>query len=311
MNRFKNILFLQGKNEAKTPLYRALSLAKRNRARLKIVDVFESLPQKIDSQLRLEYGLYITDVMLSELKERVERLVPRHRKKGIRLTVTPLFGTPFMEIIREVLRDNHDLVITGTDEKRGLKQRLFGTTTMHLMRKCPCPVWVIKPSRKKKYSAILAAVDVMGSEKVQDTLNKKIIELSSSLASIEGSNLHIVHCWSQPLEGMSERYTGLNTKRLTEIVDETLKLHSQSFNQFIERFDLKKVSYQTHILKGQPGHVITEFTNKKKMDLAVIGTVSRVGISGLFIGNTAERILSNISASVLTVKPEGFKTPVK
>jgi nucleotide-binding universal stress UspA family protein len=46
-------------------------------------------------------------------------------------------------------------------------------------------------------------------------------------------------------------------------------------------------------------------------DFVMIGTVSRVGISGLFVGNTAERILSNINASVLTVKPEGCKTPVK
>jgi nucleotide-binding universal stress UspA family protein len=311
MKRFKNILFLQGKNEAKTPLLRALNLAQRNRAKLKVVDVFETLPEKIDSQLREKYGLDLKAVTQRELEERIKRLVPTDRRKASRLTVLPLFGIPFIEIIREVARGKHDLVITGTEESGGLKQRLFGSTTMHLMRKCPCPVWVIKPARKRTFTAIMAAVDVMGAGNEEDELNKKIMELSSSMAEMEGSKLHIVHCWSQPIEGASKRYSGLTNERIAEIVDETLKLHQRSFLEFLERFDPQKVSYQTHLLKGEPGDVIADYANKKKIDLLVMGTVSRAGISGLLMGNTAERVLSDIQASVLTVKPDEFQTPVK
>ena len=32
--------------------------------------------------------------------------------------------------------------------RKGLKEWLFGNTIMHLMRKCPCPVWVIKLLQK-------------------------------------------------------------------------------------------------------------------------------------------------------------------
>lgn len=311
MKRFKNILFIQGKSEAKTPLLRALSLAERNHAKLKIVDVFERLPKKVDSQLREKYGVELKAATQRELEGRVKKLAPRTRTKGIDLKVKTLFGTPFIEIIREVIRENHDLVITGTYESIGFKDRLFGSTTMHLGRKCPCPVWVIKPARKRKYSAILAAIDVMDSQSAQDNLNTKIMELSSSLASIEGGKLHIVHSWSQPLEQASRRYTGLNKEKIKEIVDETFQLHKQAFHEFIGRFDLNKISYQIHLLKGQPGQVITEFANKKKMELVVMGTVSRVGISGLLIGNTAERVLSGIDSSVLMVKPDEFQTPVK
>jgi universal stress protein E len=42
-----------------------------------------------------------------------------------------------------------------------------------------------------------------------------------------------------------------------------------------------------------------------------MGTVCRTGIAGLFIGNTAESILGEVSCSVLTLKPDGFETPVK
>jgi universal stress protein E len=42
-----------------------------------------------------------------------------------------------------------------------------------------------------------------------------------------------------------------------------------------------------------------------------MGTVSRAGIAGLLIGNTAEKVLPQVDCSMLTVKPEGFVTPVK
>jgi nucleotide-binding universal stress UspA family protein len=41
-----------------------------------------------------------------------------------------------------------------------------------------------------------------------------------------------------------------------------------------------------------------------------MGTVCRAGVPGLFIGNTAEKVLRHVSCSVLTVKPEGFVSPV-
>jgi len=42
-----------------------------------------------------------------------------------------------------------------------------------------------------------------------------------------------------------------------------------------------------------------------------MGTLSRTGISGLLIGNTAEKVLRQVDCSVLIVKPDGFITPVK
>ena len=41
-----------------------------------------------------------------------------------------------------------------------------------------------------------------------------------------------------------------------------------------------------------------------------MGTVARAGLEGYFIGNTAEMVLQRVACSVLTVKPDGFVTPV-
>ncbi len=63
-------------------------------------------------------------------------------------------------------------------------------------------------------------------------------------------------------------------------------------------------------MKGAPGDKIPELAQQLNVDLVVMGTVSRTGIEGFFIGNTAEKILHNVDCSVLTVKPETFKCPI-
>jgi len=56
-----------------------------------------------------------------------------------------VFGKSWIEIIRQVLREQHDLVITGTRDLGAHGRLLFGSTGMKLLRYCPCPVWVTKP----------------------------------------------------------------------------------------------------------------------------------------------------------------------
>ena len=49
----------------------------------------------------------------------------------------------------------------------------------------------------------------------------------------------------------------------------------------------------------------------KKIDILVMGTVARTGISGFIIGNTAENTVQKLSCSLMALKPQGFVSPVK
>jgi universal stress protein E len=63
-------------------------------------------------------------------------------------------------------------------------------------------------------------------------------------------------------------------------------------------------------LEGDASDLVPRLAVEKGIDVIVMGTVCRAGVPGLFIGNTAERVLRQVSCSVLTVKPEGFVSPV-
>jgi nucleotide-binding universal stress UspA family protein len=87
-------------------------------------------------------------ITIAERNRQLEQRVALFRNKGLQIATNILCGTPFLEIIREVLRKKYDIVIKTARGSGRFRNSLFGSTTLHLMRKCPCPVWVIKPSQQ-------------------------------------------------------------------------------------------------------------------------------------------------------------------
>ncbi|MBN1545387.1 MAG: universal stress protein [Syntrophaceae bacterium] len=312
MKRFKKVLFVNdGKTKREMPLERAVNLAKRNQALLTVVEVLEGLPHDAQTFLKPADNEGIVKAAVQEITERLESLIAPIKEERVETTSKILLGTPFLEIIREVLRNKHDLVMLIPRKKAKLKDVLFGSRTMHLMRKCPCPVWAIKPTKRKKYARILAAVDPSPFDEERNALNIKIMEVATSLAELEGSELHVVHCWTPFIEARLRSRSGLTITEIDKLVRDIRKTYKMRFDQLLGRFNLNALPHKVHLLKGDPAALIVDLARKKRIELVVMGTVCRTGLAGFFIGNTAEKVLQGVDCSVLAVKPDGFVTPVR
>jgi nucleotide-binding universal stress UspA family protein len=62
---------------------------------------------------------------------------------------------------------------------------------------------------------------------------------------------------------------------------------------------------------GIPDEAILKCIEERSIDLVILGTVARSGLSALFLGNVAERLLPEVRCSVLAVKPLGFASPAQ
>jgi nucleotide-binding universal stress UspA family protein len=291
---------------------RGVDLARRNQAKLTVVDVIEE-----DSWVSGEiYGLEpfqeLKQLVSEERQKELDIVVEPLRQQGLDVRAKLLFGKPFLEIIREVLRENHDLVMKTAQGEGGLKGMLFGSTAMHLMRKCPCPVWVVKRGENERFDRIIAAVDPDPLDEQRNQLNFKIMDLATSLAKIEQSILLVVHAWSLYGETILRSGRGrMNQEEIDTMVQEAEAEHKERLNNLLQKYKLQDLKYRVHLIKGEAGRVIPELAGKKRADLIVMGTLSRSGVAGFLIGNTAEKIIHEVDCSVLTVKPDGFVTPVK
>lgn len=313
MKRFKNILLVTGERPGeRATVARAAALAKRNGARLKLVEVIEKIPREMQRMITVALPSDLMKLVLQDRRERLEGLTAPLKDQGIRASSTVLSGTPFLEITRQVVRRKHDLVILTAEGKGGLKERLLGSTSLHLLRKCPCPIWVMKPTRSKRYKRILAAVDPDAFDSERDGLNVRVLDLATSLARIEGSHLSVVHVWSLPGESLYRGgRTGIPINEVEAMVAEVEEGSRKRVDELLDRYALDDIRHDTHVLKGEAGDRILELARESKADLLVMGTVCRTGVPGFFVGNTVEKVLQHLDCSLLAVKPKGFVTPVR
>jgi len=319
MNRFKNILYVSETSVAQeSAMARAVSLARNNQAALTVIDVIPGVSTGIGMSPDSPGGADLQEAMKSERRRALESLVAPHRK-NLEIHINVLVGKKFLEVIRTVLREQHDLVIKCAENPDWV-DRLFGSDDMHLLRKCPCPLWLMKPLEKSNYDSIVAAVDFDPAEpEVSDQdLNRLILELSGSLAISDFASLHLVHVWDAPDVDLVRLWANNpEAAEITLVENERLR-HTTGMTRLTETLRqqvgadaYKYLSPDVHLRRGSAIRVIPALVEQLKADLVVMGTVARSGISGVIIGNTAEGILDQLECSVLAVKPPGFVSPVK
>jgi len=65
---------------------------------------------------------------------------------------------------------------------------------------------------------------------------------------------------------------------------------------------IKGVHFERRVLKGDPAHEILRFAEQENVDLIVMGTHGRRGLSRLVMGSVAESVLRRAKCPVLTVR---------
>ncbi|MGD9715399.1 MAG: universal stress protein, partial [Thermomicrobiales bacterium] len=82
------------------------------------------------------------------------------------------------------------------------------------------------------------------------------------------------------------------------------------FDTFVESLDAEPDQIQRHLSWGTPWKEVGRLAQHLGIDLIALGTIGRSGVKGLLLGNTAERVLDTCHCSILTVKPDGFVSPL-
>ena len=322
MKRFNNILYvLNTEKTHQSVLERVVTLAQNNQAKLTVLSTLEPVTVGFGMPEGGPISADLQAAMISAKTQKLETSVAPYRRR-VDIQTKLRVGTQFLEIIREVLQGGHDLVIKVPESMDWIDQ-LFGSEDLHLLRKCPCPVWLIKPAPQETYRRILAAVDIddthaPAEQESRDELNQQILELASSMALSGFAELHIVHAWEATSESiLSGELIHMPEERVIAFIEHERQKREAGLNRLIRKVNNKLgqdtfgfLKPQTHLVKGQPRKEIPALAKQIEADLIVMGTVARTGVPGFIIGNTAEAILGQIECSVLALKPPGFVTPV-
>jgi nucleotide-binding universal stress UspA family protein len=214
-----------------------------------------------------------------------------------------LLGEPFVEIVHAVQQEGYDLVMTGTRGFSAWRQFLVGSTAKRLIRKCPCSVWNVKAEHATPPKVVLAATDL-------SEVSRRAVAEALWIAERSRAELHLLHVIDS-----SDVPPDLLEPTKEENPDRSLrqKIRSEAKERFHEF--TKSVSADFPIVPqlswGTPWREIRRVVRKLKVDLVALGTIGRSGVRGVLLGNTAEKVLTTCDASILTVKPAGFVSPIQ
>jgi len=304
MMTFRRILVdIDAQADEHPALDRAMELAGGSQAALTVVDVLPEVPETA----RRFVTAQIEQELVDHRWERLRAIAAD--KGGGRLQTALLRGAPAIAIVREVLSGDYDLVVRSHGRDLRIPPPPFGPIDMQLLRKCPCPVWLIAPGDKARPRRILAAIDASCNDPGESALNRTIIDLALTMKELVAGELTLVYAWSAFGHSLLEQR--MSPGELERFVTAARDAAARDLDRFVAPLGERGSGVAVELVQGEPHKVIPAFVSTHDIDLVVMGTVARTGIAGWVMGNTAERVLQQLNGSVLAVKPQGFVSPVQ
>lgn len=275
----------------------AATVAKAMNSRLKLVDAIADPPAY--RKMAISNYEELANMARSAKRELLRKLEQRLRAQSLDAETAVLAGEMDAAIVAEAAREGHDLIVVATDEGGGL-----GGAGVRLLRKAPCSVMFVQPGRSRKRMRIAAAVDTEPMSEEHVELNVAILNLADSLAASLGAELHILHAWRAPGESMftHSAFSKMKEAQLEQYVEDTRRQHAGELLKLLAACRTTLPARCIHLEKGDARVVIPGFCKKNKIDLLVMGTVGRAGLSAFVLGNTAEAVANEIDCSLLAVK---------
>ena len=234
---------------------------------------------------------------------------------GVRTEGELAVGHAAEEILSCALRHNIDLILMATHGRSGIKRWALGSVADKVLRVSKIPVCLVRAGLREeiihdKWPTRTMLVPLDGSE-----LAELVIPHVEALAKQRGSELvdvvllrvcepPAVPSDYPPTAGLTwEEHQAQEIARHTTVCDEYLA----GVQKRLEGMGLKARSV---VLKGKPADEITDYASKNCVNLIVMSTHGRSGISRWAYGSVANKVLLGVCSPVFLIRPpSGAKTP--
>jgi nucleotide-binding universal stress UspA family protein len=114
------------------------------------------------------------------------------------------------------------------------------------------------------------------------------------LARVFGSKLHTLTVVTRPGPPWAERAASVEEGATAQCLCE--------LDKFLTRFDFQDVTWERHVLSGEPAHEIVQWARSTHAYLIVMGSGGRTRLPYLFMGSTAIKVARQLPCALLIVK---------
>ncbi|PKH26754.1 universal stress protein UspE [Enterobacterales bacterium CwR94] len=246
--------------------------------------------------------------VISQRTEWIREQAQAYLAAGVQIDINVIWhNRPFEAIIQEVLREKYDLVLKMAHQHDRLQAVVFTPTDWHLLRKCPCPVWMVKDQPWPEEGKALVAVNLGSEESHHDALNQKLVREARELAGlVNHTEVHLVSAYPVTPINIAIELPDFDPSVYNDAIRGQ---HLVAMKALRQTFSIDESL--THVEKGLPEEVIPDLAEHLHAGVVVLGTIGRTGLSAAFLGNTAEQVIDHLRCDLLAIKPDGFTSPVE
>ena len=262
--------------------------------------------------LHLKHGLKKEGVKAKNMKkilgamEEDAKKVLESSKKQAALTVSQSTTKPFISIkttlgrghvtatiIKEAEKRKADIIVMGSRGLSDIKGYLMGSVSRKVLVHAPCSVLTVKDPVPQTSRGLLA-VDGSNASKRAATFLKNFIRPSSL-------SLHVLSVVPNFLTDIAPKVLSKShLKGLTQ----PFQIRAKELTIQYREFFLKEgYEITADVISGDPKKVILNSLEKKKANLAILGTKGLTGPERFQMGSVSEWVAAYTPSSVLVVRP--------
>jgi universal stress protein E len=308
MNEQKRVLAVVDPTASFHPsIERAAWLARHTAARIELF-ISDYAPQLADPRSHGAAASEARAALIQRHRERLEQLASPLRSEGLSVEVDARLDHPLHDsIVRKAQDSAADFVIKDTHYHSVLRRSIFSNTDWNLIRNCGATLWLVKPRPAGKRPCFVAAVDPLHERDKPADLDHRIVRTAKGLAGALGGELHVFHAFdvAAAIAISTDAVTMPIALPMNEIADAMRAEHTEAVEQLCREHGVQPD--HTHIHQGGARQMLLALTEQLRADVVVMGALSRSGLKGLFLGNTAEDVLDRLHSDLVIVKPTGFQ----
>jgi len=223
-------------------------------------------------------------------------------------------GYPADEILRYAFERDVDLILMATHGWSGVRRWILGSVADKVLKASTIPVWLVRANVPQENvrglgpgSRILAPLD--GSD-----LAEMVLPHVEALGSQPGTEpvdvilLSVIEPLILPASTALPE-ASLNWGSLSE---EHMLRARKGLEEYLlntgEKLKEAGLSVRHEVLDGRPADEIIDYAEKNRVDLIVMATHGRSGLSRWAYGSVAERVLMSGTCPILLVRPPSVHT---
>lgn len=308
MVKYRKILVVANpEEELQVALSRAVKVAELEQdAELTLLLPIYDFSYEMTSMLSAEERREMQDGVIAQRSEWLEQLLAPYQAQGLKVAGKVVWHSrPFECILQEVLTEGYDLVVKATHHHSFLQTFIFTPTDWHLLRKCPCPILLVKEGQWVRGGHIIAAINCTSEDTEQQKLNERITEEAIEVSELLGASLYLVNTYPGTPVNVAIELPEFDPRAYSEAIRAH---HEQLMHQHAAHFGIGEA--WTRVREGLPEEVLPELAKELNANLMIMGCVGRTGLSAALLGNTAEQVVDQLHCDMLILKPDDYVCPV-